>query len=528
MAPLKPAVEKELPPGRGFVAPLKDLPHLNGGKMPSALSTLAPPESFDWRDSSKVTSVKNQGVCGSCYAFSSIASFESKVLMDADISYDFSENNAKECNYLGTSCSGGNFYDLASLFSQQGVVLESCDSYVAANVSCNTACPHIKTLLGWNIICTDATPNTAVLQNYILTYGPVYTTVYAGDGDAWDTEFNNYDGSYTMYYSGTEPTNHAVLIVGWDNSLVHAGGTGGWIVKNTWGSSWGDNGYFTIAYGSANIGQWSSFVSDWQDYNVNEDIMYYDEAGWTSEFGIGSTTSWGLAALTPVDDVYLNRVEFWTTDITTDVDIYIYDSFNGSSLSGLLASQLNQSYSEAGYHSVLLDSPPEITAGNEIFVAVKITNSTYGFPVAVDYVGPEVPGKTYMSANASTWYDMGTNYNVDVAMRIRTIPTFAVSVDENEDLKPYTYSLSCNYPNPFNPMTTINYSLEKRTRVDISIYNVLGQKVSTVVNEVKPAGEYSATWNGTDDCGHGVASGIYLYKLETDEYVETRKMVLLK
>jgi len=528
MAPLKPAVETNLPSDCGFIAPLKNLPHLNGLKFPAVLSTLAPPESFDWRDSSKVTSVKNQGSCGSCYAFTSIANFESKVLLDADVTFDFSENNAKECNYLGTSCDGGNFYELASHFSQKGVVLESCDGYVAANVACNSSCAYIKTLLGWNIICTDAVPSYTVLQNYIQTHGPVYTTVYAGNGDAWDTEFNNYNGSYTMYYAGTEATNHAVLIVGWDDNLVHADGTGGWIVKNTWGTGWGDNGYFTIAYGSANIGQWSSFASEWKDFNNNEEIMYYDEGGWSSEFGIGSTVSWGMASFTPTEDIYLSRVEFWTTDITTDVDIYIYDSFDGTTLSGLLASQLDNSYGEAGYHSVLLDSPPEISSGNEIFAAVRITNDSYGFPIAVDNVGPAAPSKTYMSANGSSWYNMGSDYSVDVAIRIRTVPTFAVSVDEDDDLKPYRYSLSYNYPNPFNPMTTINYSIEKRTMVNISVYNMLGQKVNTIVNEIKPAGEYVAYWSGKGADGHEVASGVYLYKLQTDEYVETKKMMLLK
>lgn len=528
MAPIKTVVEKELPPGCGFIPPAKNLPHLNGGKLSPSLSLLAPPESFDWRDSSKVTSVKNQSICGSCYAFSSIAGFESRILLDADVAYDFSENNAKECNYTGTSCDGGNFYDLASLFSQKGVVLESCDGYVAADVSCNSSCPYIKTLLGWNIICTDTVLNDTILKNYIMTYGPIYTTMYAGDGDAWATAFNNYNGSYTMYYTGAEATNHAVLIVGWDNSLVHAGGTGGWIVKNTWGTSWGDNGYFTIAYESANIGQWSSFVSDWQDFNNNEDIAYYDEAGWTSEFGIGGTSAWGLVSYTPGDDVYLTRVEFWTTDITSDVDIYVYDSFNGSSLSGLLASELNKSYDEAGYHSVLLSSPPEISSGNEVFIAIRFINDSYGYPVAVDYVGPAQPGKTFLSSNGSSWYDMGSDYNVDVAIRARTIPTFAVSVDEDDDLRPYRYGLSYNYPNPFNPLTTINYSLEKRTRVDISVYNLLGQKVGTLVDEVKPAGEYTTYWDGKDDNGSAVASGVYLYKLETDEYVETKKMILLK
>jgi hypothetical protein len=126
--------------------------------------------------------------------------------------------------------------------------------------------------------------------------------MYAGDGDAWETEFMNYNGSYTLYYPGTEPVNHMVLIVGWDDSLIHAGGTGGWIVKNSWGTDWGgtcgygtERGYFTIAYGSASIGTDSCFVYAWQDYDPNGGIMFYDEVGgWTSAWGCSNTTGWGL------------------------------------------------------------------------------------------------------------------------------------------------------------------------------------------------------------------------------------------
>ena len=78
--------------------------------------------------------------------------------------------------------------------------------------------------------------------------------MYHGKDDAWYDEFNSYDGSYTLYHPGAEAPAHIVLIVGWDDSLSHAGGTGGWIVKNSWGTQWGKEGFFTIAYGSASIG----------------------------------------------------------------------------------------------------------------------------------------------------------------------------------------------------------------------------------------------------------------------------------
>jgi photosystem II stability/assembly factor-like uncharacterized protein len=93
---------------------------------------------------------------------------------------------------------------------------------------------------------------------------------------------------------------------------------------------------------------------------------------------------------------------------------------------------------------------------------------------------------------------------------------------------PRYYELSQNYPNPFNPTTTINYALPSQRRVKLNIYNNLGQLVHTVVNELQHAGTYSVRWNGTDYRGQKIASGIYFYRLEAGEFVETRKMLILK
>jgi len=93
---------------------------------------------------------------------------------------------------------------------------------------------------------------------------------------------------------------------------------------------------------------------------------------------------------------------------------------------------------------------------------------------------------------------------------------------------PSVFSLSQNYPNPFNPSTVVNYSLERKCHVSISVFNILGQKVKTLVNEELDAGPYQAIWDGNDEGGAHVASGIYFYKMVTDSFVETRKMVLMR
>ena len=105
-----------------------------------------------------------------------------------------------------------------------------------------------------------------------------------------------------------------------------------------------------------------------------------------------------------------------------------------------------------------------------------------------------------------------------------------ISVRDEDGRVPKEYVLSQNYPNPFNPQTEINYSLPVTGEVRLTVYNLLGQRVVTIVNEIQQAGNYRASWNGHDEFGKSVSSGIYLYNLNVSngKFSETKKMLLLK
>lgn len=93
---------------------------------------------------------------------------------------------------------------------------------------------------------------------------------------------------------------------------------------------------------------------------------------------------------------------------------------------------------------------------------------------------------------------------------------------------PTEFGLSQNVPNPFNPSTIVEYALPKDAQVNLSVYNVLGQHVTTLVNEMQRAGRQTVTWDGTDASGVSVASGVYFYKIRAGDYSNTKKMLLLK
>ena len=93
---------------------------------------------------------------------------------------------------------------------------------------------------------------------------------------------------------------------------------------------------------------------------------------------------------------------------------------------------------------------------------------------------------------------------------------------------PQVYTLHQNYPNPFNPITSLRYDLPEQAQVTLTIYDLIGREVTQLVNTTQEAGYRSVQWNATDMHGKPVSAGVYLYQIRAGEFVQTRKMVLLK
>lgn len=126
--------------------------------------------------------------------------------------------------------------------------------------------------------------------------------------------------------------------------------------------------------------------------------------------------------------------------------------------------------------------------------------------------------------NSNSYFD-----NFCVTTVVGASNDWDILADEPEDeVLPEGFALDQNYPNPFNPNTTISYSLPSATHVTLEIYNVLGQRVRTLVDQSQEAGQHLVDWNSTDQSGNAVASGVYFYRLTTSEQTLSKKMLLLK
>ncbi|MDP6033916.1 MAG: T9SS type A sorting domain-containing protein, partial [Candidatus Marinimicrobia bacterium] len=132
---------------------------------------------------------------------------------------------------------------------------------------------------------------------------------------------------------------------------------------------------------------------------------------------------------------------------------------------------------------------------------------------------------------SGTWTIIATDGEIDVYAENGP---FTLTIDGSKlniadsDIIPETFALHGNYPNPFNPTTTISYDLPKWSQVTLGIYDLLGKQIKTLVNQSQDAGNKIAMWDGTDEFGRQVSAGVYLYQIKAGEFTQTRKMLLLK
>ena len=211
--------------------------------QPMALSAADLPTSFNWEDSGKVTPVTNQGGCGSCWIFASVAALEAIYKIQAQVEYDLSEQQILSCVSYGWGCDGGWMDDCYQHFRDYGSILESAMPYEANDmVPCTESqYPVVATIDGWTAIPNNVTSlKTAVMTAPVAVAFTVYN------------DFNYYNGGCYSHPDETQDINHAVLIVGWDDNMCN--GEGAWRVKNSWGTYWGEDGYFWMKYGSCNFG----------------------------------------------------------------------------------------------------------------------------------------------------------------------------------------------------------------------------------------------------------------------------------
>ncbi len=450
------------------------------------------PSSYDLRDYGYVSAVEDQGTGGSCWAFGTIASLESCLLKQTGFNYTFSVNNMKNLlayySQYGWNIQpneGGYFsMSIAYLTSWLGPILASTEEYDEADtVSAilNTTL-HIQNIYGLTTR-SSYTDNDAI-KEAILKYGSVFSDMYM------DTSYLNYNTNGYYYNNQYYGTNHIISIVGWDDNYSRynfdttPAGDGAFIVKNSWGTDWGDDGYFYVSYYDTafteifNSEYPTSFVFAFNNSDYYTTNYQYDIGGQSDWIISNSNTGW-----------YTNLYTSVNNEVLTAFGTYFYEVENYTAyiyVNNILNSTQSGTNSYAGYNTIKLNQNVTLNTGDSFEIILKITtndNSRAYIPIETPNSVRIVTNakQSYVGNNGRNWYDLyNTTYN-GISYKNTTAC-----------LKAYTTST-----------TTHTLSTISKTNTEIVINSITGIVGDTVTIQA----------NITDESGNKITGGKVVFKI---------------
>jgi len=257
------------------------------------------PAAFDWRDiPGGLPPIRNQGGCGSCWAFGTVGPLECNIKIKDSIDVNLSEQWLLSCNHDDWDCAGGWFAHSYHSYKKDacfglGAVMEADFPYVAYQLPCGCPYEHPYRIPGWAYIGSQSSiPSIDAMKQAILDHGPIAVSVHANSG------MQAYNGGIFNECSNGE-INHAVVLVGWDDDQ---GDAGIWIMRNSWGSWWGEGGYMRIPYGCSMIGYAANYIVYNGQLKITDDVLPACSLGFAVSCQLETSGGYGALTWSDIDN----------------------------------------------------------------------------------------------------------------------------------------------------------------------------------------------------------------------------------
>jgi len=416
--------------GLGLVPSPVDWSYLDGEHV-TWLGANAPlPASYDLRTQGRMTVVRDQGTSGSCWAFATYGSLESN-MMPAE-TLDFSENNLKNASgFDWDPNNGGGNGDMSTAYLARwsGPIAEADDPYDPNSTTSPLGLSPVRHVQ--NVMMLPERPgslDTADIKRALIDYGALVGSM------CWVEDTAYYRVSTAAYcYTGSAASNHDVTIAGWDDAFPASNfstpphGNGAWIVKNSWGTAWGQNGYFYISYYDAVLFKKNpAYCFQAAEPADNYTHIYqYDPLGHMGSVGYGTVPAWEANVFVAAAAEDVRAIGFYTLDVSCSYEVKVYGSWNGFTFSNLLSSKRG-TIPSPGYHTIVLPSSgAPVTSGQTFGVVVEMETTNYRYPIALEepFEGYSMgatasSGQSYISPDGTSWTDVTDRYaNANVCVK---------------------------------------------------------------------------------------------------------------
>lgn len=386
------------------------------------------PKHYDMRELERVTPVRDQGLYGTCWAFASLAALETTLTPQENLM--FSPDHMSLCNSFSLGQNEGGEYTMAIAYmaSWQGPVYESDDPYGDGKTN-----PDLKARKHLEEAQILAPKDYVAIKEAIYKYGAVETSIYTQmkTANSWSGYYNRERATY--YYNQEATCNHDIIIVGWDDDFpkeyftITPENDGAFICKNSWGTEFGEDGYFYVSYEDANIGTTNVVYTKLGDANNFDNIYQSDLLGWRGQLGYEKDQAYFANVYRAGEDEELAAVSFYATDVDTTYQVYVVPEFEDADSLNDRKLVAEGSFEQAGYYTVRLDEAVKLKDNQKFAVVVHIQTPGAVHPVAIEYDADSrtrefdiTDGEGYISLYGNKWMSAEKNKDCNLCLKAFT------------------------------------------------------------------------------------------------------------